>query len=67
MKTLSTDVLRRSKGPAVSVTDAVLVFYQGTLLSGEEFDANFDFGSFEPVPGRQPFEFILGAGQVIEG
>ncbi len=67
MTTLSTDVLRTSKGPAVSDTDAVLVFYQGTLLSGEEFDANFDFSSFEPVPGRQPFEFTLGAGQVIEG
>ncbi len=47
MTTLSTDVLRTSKGPAVSNTDAVLVFYQGTLLSGEEFDANFDFSSFD--------------------
>ncbi|MGB1416911.1 MAG: FKBP-type peptidyl-prolyl cis-trans isomerase [Synechococcus sp.] len=65
--TLSSDVLRRSKGAVVSDTDTLLVFYQGTLLSGEQFDANFDFTNFEPVPGRQAFEFILGAGQVIEG
>ena len=33
---LTTDVLRKSKGPAVSNTDAVLVFYQGSLLNGAE-------------------------------
>ena len=64
---LTTDVLRKSKGPTVNNTDAVLVFYQGTLLNGEEFDANFDFSSFEPVEGRDPFSFTLGASQVIEG
>ena len=67
MTKLTTDVLRKSKGPAVSNTDAILVFYQGSLLNGAEFDANFDFSSFEAVEGRDPFSFTLGAGQVIEG
>ena len=65
--TLSTDLLRKSKGLAVGNGDRVLVFYQGSLMNGEEFDANFDFTAFEPVEGRNPFDFTLGAGQVIEG
>ena len=64
---LSTKVLRKSKGMRVKDTDAVLVFYQGTLMNGDEFDANFDFSTFEAVENRDPFAFTLGAGQVIEG
>ena len=67
LTTLSTDLLRKSKGRAVGHGDRVLVFYQGSLLNGEEFDANFNFSDFEPVEGRAPFEFTLGEGQVIEG
>jgi len=64
---LSTKVLRKSKAVRVKDTDAVLVFYQGTLMNGDEFDANFDFSTFEAVENRDPFAFTLGAGQVIEG
>ena len=32
-----------------------------------QFDASFDFDSFEGAEGRGPFSFVLGAGQVIEG
>ncbi len=65
--TLSTDVLRKSKGQKVKNGDILLVGYQGSLMNGETFDANFDFSSFEAVEGRDPFSFTLGAGQVIEG
>tara|TARA_B100001063_G_scaffold222611_1_gene229215 strand:+ start:138 stop:1016 length:879 start_codon:yes stop_codon:yes gene_type:complete len=65
--TLSTEVLRKSKGLKVSNGDRLWVNYQGTLLNGEQFDANFNFSSFEAVEGRDAFSFTLGAGQVIEG
>ena len=64
---LSSTLLRKSKGPKIANGDRVLVFYQGTLLNGEEFDANFDFSSFDPVKGRDPFAFNLGVGEVIKG
>ena len=67
VKKLSSKVLRTSKGQKVGSGDRLLVYYQGTLLSGEEFDANFNFSSFEPVAGKPPFDFTLGEGQVIEG
>ena len=67
VKKLSTKVLRTSKGRKVRSGDHLLVFYQGTFLSGEEFDANFDFSRFEPVTGKTTFDFTLGAGQVIRG
>lgn len=38
----------------------VSVNYAGTLVNGTKFDANLDRGT-------APFEFILGAGQVIQG
>ena len=65
--TLSRQTLRRSKGRKVRRGDQLLVHYQGQLLTGEQFDANFDFSSFEAAPGREPFELTLGAGEVIQG
>ena len=64
---LTTTVLRKSKGRTLNDGDRLLVNYQGKLLNGEQFDASFDFSSFEPVEGRRPFDFVLGAGQVIQG
>ena len=67
VKKLSSKLLRKSKGLKIAFGDRVLVYYQGTLLNGEEFDANFDFSTFEQVPGRDPFPFNLGVGEVIKG
>ena len=64
---LTTTVLRKSKGRKLQDGDRLLVHYQGELLNGEQFDASFDFSSFEPEEGRTPFDFVLGAGQVIQG
>ena len=44
---LTTTVLRKSKGRKIQDGDRLLVHYQGKLLSGEQFDASFDFISFE--------------------
>ena len=67
VRKLSSRLLRKSRGPKIAKGDRVLVYYEGTLLNGEEFDANFDFSSFNPIKGRKPFEFTLGVGQVIKG
>ena len=67
VKKLSSKLLRKSKGLKIASGDRVLVYYQGTLLNGEEFDANFNFSTFEQVAGRDPFPFNLGVGEVIEG
>ena len=64
---LKTTVLRSSKGAKLSNFFNVLVNYQGSLLDGTEFDASYDFTTFEVVDGRTPFEFQLGAGEVIQG
>ena len=66
-KKLKTTVLRSSKGAKLSNSLNVLVNYQGSLLDGTEFDASYDFTTFEAVEGRTPFDFQLGAGQVIQG
>ena len=64
---LKTTVLRSSKGAKLSNSLNVLVNYQGSLLDGTEFDASYDFTTFEAVEGRTPFSFRLGEGDVIEG
>ena len=65
---VSTRVLRTSKGPVVHAGDRLGVFYAGTLVDGgQPFDANYDFTSFTPIPGRKLFVFGLGSGQVITG
>ena len=67
VKKLSSKLLRRSKGLKIDWGDRVLVYYQGTLLNGEEFDSNFNFSTFEQVLLRDPFPFNLGVGEVIKG
>ncbi len=47
-------------GTAAAVGDYVTVNYTGTLDNGTVFDSSLK-------PGRTPFGFLLGAGQVIRG
>ena len=84
MSDVSTTVLRKSKGANISKGDTLSVWYEGQLLNGTRFDANFDFTTFSnPSPtlnytqldgtfllqtrSANPFEFVVGAGSVIQG
>lgn len=55
----SEDVVVGTGAEAIS-GKKVSVNYVGTLVDGTKFDANLDHGA-------APFEFTLGAGQVIKG
>ena len=49
---------RVGKGPTANTGDSLSMNYKGTLLNGKVFDQSY---------GRGPFDFILGAGNVIKG
>jgi FKBP-type peptidyl-prolyl cis-trans isomerase len=53
------EILKEGQGVAAKNGDNVSVHYVGTLTDGKKFDSSLDRG--------QPFSFILGAGQVIQG
>jgi FKBP-type peptidyl-prolyl cis-trans isomerase len=50
--------LRIGKGDKVKVGSQVMVFYKGTLKTGEQFDSNI---------GKTPYGVLVGAGEVIRG
>jgi FKBP-type peptidyl-prolyl cis-trans isomerase len=54
----STD-LQVGNGTEAVAGKKVSVHYTGTLTSGQKFDRSLDRG--------RPFQFVLGAGQVIKG
>jgi FKBP-type peptidyl-prolyl cis-trans isomerase len=60
MENLISDDLNLGDGPVATPGQPVSVHYTGTLTDGTEFDSS-------RKPGRGPFNFTLGAGQVIKG
>ncbi|MDY0096939.1 MAG: FKBP-type peptidyl-prolyl cis-trans isomerase [Candidatus Dojkabacteria bacterium] len=56
---LQIKVIKEGEGEASVEGDIVSVNYEGTLIDGTKFDSSYDRGT--------PFEFTLGAGEVIVG
>lgn len=57
---LKTEILKQGTGDKqVKNGDLVSVHYKGTLENGTEFDSSYKH--------NQPFEFTVGAGEVIKG
>ncbi|GIW25046.1 FKBP-type peptidyl-prolyl cis-trans isomerase [Meiothermus sp.] len=52
--------LKEGSGPQAITSNTVRMQYIGRLVDGKQFDTSCQ-------PGRTPFEFTLGAGQVIPG
>ena len=56
---LKYEILKEGDGAVAKAGDKVKVHYTGWLTDGKKFDSSVDRG--------QPFQFNLGAGQVIKG
>lgn len=57
---LKYDDVKVGKGAVAKKGETVTVNYTGWLMNGKKFDSSLN-------PGRTPFSFTLGAGQVIRG
>lgn len=59
MNNIQIEVAREGTGASAKNGNTVTVHYRGTLENGTVFDASYD--------RDEPFQFILGVGQVIPG
>jgi FKBP-type peptidyl-prolyl cis-trans isomerase len=56
---ISIHELQAGDGPGVKDGDRISLHYRGTFPDGKEFDSSYK--------RNQPFEFVVGKGQVIKG
>ncbi|MFA5087273.1 MAG: FKBP-type peptidyl-prolyl cis-trans isomerase [Candidatus Paceibacterota bacterium] len=54
------EILKQGAGAESKAGDSLTVNYTGTFENGTKFDSSLN-------PGREPFVFTVGAGQVIKG
>jgi FKBP-type peptidyl-prolyl cis-trans isomerase len=59
MPELKIEILKEGTGEEIQNGQTAMVHYTGTLTDGTKFDSSLD--------RNQPFSFVLGAGQVIQG